>query len=545
MLITDDDFRLEFERRLKILQSVGDDQKKQAALIGHYKYDPIRFMNDWGMTFNPRNAGSKDKLSHMPFKLFPKQEELVRFIVSCMDDKESGLIEKARDMGATWVCGAISVWLWLFRDGSSVGWGSRKEQLVDRLGDMDAIFPKLRYMIERLPSWMLPAGFNPKDHMPFMRIINPKNGNVITGEAGDNIGRGGRSSVYFKDEAAHYERPELIEAALGDNTDTQIDISSVNGTANVFYKKRQAGQVWEYGADIAPGMTRVFVMDWRDHPLKDQEWYDKRKSKAEREGLSHIFAQEVDRDYRSAVVGVIIPAAWVKSAIDAHKILGFGNDGAKIAGLDIADDGQDANALISRSGIVADHCDHWRGVDTKVTAQNAIRILQSRGVYECFYDCIGVGAGVKGETNSDNGGIEFIPWNAGAKVKDPHKHVIPGDTQSPKNINHYENLKAQAWWSARMRFEKTHKCIQAKELIYPVDELISIDSAIPNRNQLENELSQPTMKKSAKGKIMVDKKPNGSSSPNLADAFIQCFFPVDPPIKKSNPSSNLHLSMIS
>jgi hypothetical protein len=53
------------------------------------------------------------------------------------------------------------------------------------------------------------------------------------GEAGDNIGRGGRTLVYFKDESAHYEHPDLIEAALGDNTNVQIDISSVNGLGNV------------------------------------------------------------------------------------------------------------------------------------------------------------------------------------------------------------------------------------------------------------------------------------------------------------------------
>jgi hypothetical protein len=52
---------------------------------------------------------------------------------------------------------------------------------------------------------------------------------ILICEAGDNIGRGGRTLVYFKDESAHYEHPDLIEAALGDNTNVQIDISSVNG----------------------------------------------------------------------------------------------------------------------------------------------------------------------------------------------------------------------------------------------------------------------------------------------------------------------------
>ena len=51
-----------------------------------------------------------------------------------------------------------------------------------------------------------------------MRIVNPQTGASITGESGDNIGRGGRKLCYFKDESAWYERPEKIEAALADNT---------------------------------------------------------------------------------------------------------------------------------------------------------------------------------------------------------------------------------------------------------------------------------------------------------------------------------------
>ncbi|MDT9693866.1 hypothetical protein Q5762_37205, partial [Streptomyces sp. P9(2023)] len=80
-----------------------------------------------------------------------------------------------------------------------------------------------------MPDIWRPKGLKPKDHLTFMKCINLENGSTITGESGDNIGRGGRKSMYFKDESAHYERPEKIEAALGDNTNVQVDISSVNG----------------------------------------------------------------------------------------------------------------------------------------------------------------------------------------------------------------------------------------------------------------------------------------------------------------------------
>ena len=166
-----------------------------------------------------------------------------------------------------------------------------------------------------------------------MKIINPDTGATITGESGKNIGRGGRSMIYFKDESAHYERPELIEAALGDNTDVQIDVSSVHGSANVFYRRRTTGEVWEPDKVMPKGKTRVFVFDWRDHPGKPQSWYDLRRARAETEGLLHIFAQEVDRDYLASMDKILISPAWVKAAIDAHKKLGFDESGDKVSAL--------------------------------------------------------------------------------------------------------------------------------------------------------------------------------------------------------------------
>jgi hypothetical protein len=51
-------------------------------------------------------------------------------------------------------------------------------------------------MFGKLPDWMKPKGFVEKVHDNYMRIINPDNGATITGEAGDNIGRGGRYNVF-------------------------------------------------------------------------------------------------------------------------------------------------------------------------------------------------------------------------------------------------------------------------------------------------------------------------------------------------------------
>ncbi|MFG1260043.1 hypothetical protein V5F79_22205 [Xanthobacter flavus] len=507
-----------------------------ALIIGakeFYRTHPVEFINHWCDTYDPRNAGG-DTPARMPFILFRRQAELVEFLQACLAGEESGLVEKCRDMGATWLCGSVSIWLWLFWPGASVGWGSRKEQLVDKIGDPDSIFEKMRMIVRGLPRLFWPAGFRPDDHMTYMKFINPENGATITGEAGDNIGRGGRKLIYFKDESAHYERPEKIEAALADNTRVQIDISSVNGLGNVFHRRREAGVDWQPGQPVAKGVTNVFVMDWRDHPGKTQDWYDGRRQKAQADGLLHIFAQEVDRNYAAAVDGIIIPADWVRAAIDAHIKLGFGETGGWVAGLDVADGGGDRNALAKRKGVVLKTVEEWGERDTGATTRRAIDSCGGLGPIDLQYDSIGVGAGVKAEANrlGDEDkltkGLRLVPWSAAAEVLDPEGHVEPGDRETPINKDFYQNLKAQAWWQLRRRFERTWRAINEPGFTWEPDELVSISSDMPLLRQVEKELSQATAGKSASMKLLVNKTPEGTRSPNLADAIVMAFWPVPP-----------------
>lgn len=498
----------------------------------YYRTRPVEFINHWAITYDPRNAGG-DTPAKLPFVLFHRQREMVEFLHCLVKAEEHGLIEKARDMGATWVCCAFSIWMWLFWPGASVGWGSRKEQLVDKIGDPDSIFEKMRLLVMGLPREFWPRGFNPNDHMTYMKFINLETGGTITGEAGDNIGRGGRKSIYFKDESAWYERPEKIEAALGDNTRVQVDISSVAGLGNVFYRRREAGVDYVAGEPIVKGRVNVFVMDWRDHPAKTQAWYDERRQKAENDGLLHVFAQEVDRNYAAALEGVIIPAEWVKASIDAHIKLGFDDSGGWVAGLDVADEGGDTNSLAKRKGAILKSCEEWGERDTGVTTRRALSACEGVSSIELQYDCIGVGAGVKAESNRlrDEGlwprCIRLTPWNAGAEVLKPDGRVIPGDRNSPTNKDFYANLKAQAWWELRRRFERTYRAVTDPNFTWKADELISLPSSLALLRKIEKELSQPTVVKNSRMKLMVDKKPDGSRSPNLADAIVMAFWPMN------------------
>jgi hypothetical protein len=536
------DYALVAQRRQAAIILWRDDPRAVLGARQYYRTRPTEFVEDWCNTYDPRNATDPEKMATMPFVPFARQRELVQFMQDLMRYQASGLIEKSRDMGATWLSCAFSVWLWLFVPGVSVGWGSRKEMLVDKNGDPDSIFEKIRMLVRGLPPELLPVGFRYDKHSAHMRLVNPETDATITGEVGDNIGRGGRKSIYFKDESAHYEHPELIEAALMDNTNVQVDISSVNGLGNIFHRRREGGVDWVPGTAMERSRTYVFVMDWRDHPLKDQQWYAARKKKSTDEGLLHKFRQEVDRDYAASLEGVIILPEWVQAAVDADQVLGLEDDGGWCAALDVADGGLDLNALTTRKGIFIKSAEEWGERDTGTTTRRAVAGVRELGHVELQYDCVGVGSGVKAEWNrlKDDKlapkAVHMVPWNAADEVKDKDRRLIPGDLSTPLNGDLFGNFKAQGWWHLARRFEKTFRAVRKakgdpdqQDFTWQPDELICIRSADLPREvllKLIKQLSQAVFTQSTKLKLIVDKAPEGTRSPNMADGVMMMFWPA-------------------
>lgn len=524
-----------FSERQRQVMKLREVKALQVGAKEYYRTRPVDFITHWCDTYDPRNLATGGS-ARIPFILFQRQREFIEFLHACLLGEGNGLVEKSRDMGATWGACGFSIWLWLFWEGAAVGWGSRKEVLVDRIGDASSIFEKMRMIVRGLPNEFLPVGFKPDVHMTYMRFVNPETDASITGESGDNLGRGGRTLIYMKDESAHYEHAEKIEAALMDNTRVQIDISSVLG-GTIFQRKRDAGIEYVPGMNIVKGKTHVFVLDWRDHPEKTEHWHKQREDTARDNGLLHVFAQEVDRDYAASVDGVIIPTAYVTAAIDAHVKLGFNDSGAWGAALDVADEGGDTNALAKRKGVILKSVEEWGERDTGITTRRAVKGCTDLGPIELQYDCIGIGSGVKAESNrlkDDNlmpKNIRLVPWNAGDEVQDKDKHMgmlangYP-DRDTPLNGDFFTNFKAQAWWALRRRFETTYRAINEPGFTFKVEDLISLPSDLPLLQKLRKELSQATSSLGSRLKMVVDKAPEGAKSPNLADSVVMLYFPV-------------------
>lgn len=328
------DYEAEYLARTARLLNIRADPGILPGLKAFYKDNPVKFITDWCCTFDPRNA-EVGLPTTMPFLLFPKQAEFINWLRDRWLAREDGLAEKSRDMGVSWLCVAFAVWMWLFHSGTVIGFGSRKEEYVDDLNDPKSLFWKIRQTVELLPIEFRPTGWDAKRCAPFMTVKNPENGAVIVGESGDNIGRGNRTSLYFKDESAFYERPDTIDAALSQTSNCKIDVSTPNGNGNTFYRKRHNGKI------------KVFTFHWRDDPRKGPDWYAKQKNDLD----PVVLAQEVDIDYNASTSDAWIPGDLIA---DAQRIGPFDaqQNGQWVIGVDAAHMGDDESVVAMRRGSV-------------------------------------------------------------------------------------------------------------------------------------------------------------------------------------------------
>jgi hypothetical protein len=494
----------------------------------HYKECPWDLVRDWGMTFDPRKIETGG-LSSIPFIPWPRLVEYMQWLMQQWRGSERGLVEKSRDCGVTWLSVGFAVAQWCCHDGVAIGFGSRKEALVDKLGDPDSIFEKIRHFVSNIPAELLPKGFVPKEHSTYMRLVSPETGSSITGEAGDNIGRGGRKALYFIDEAAFIERQQMVDAALSQATNCQIDISTFNGSGNLFYQKQQRFQ----------GTNRHFVFDWRDDPRKDEAWYQKQKDEQPEE----IVAQEIDRDPNASNTDAFLPAKWIISAIDAHKVLGFEPSGVRTVGFDPADTG-DAKAVVLRYGSVVVGCEQKVDGDITHAIPWAYYLADEHSSDIFLYDADGLGApSIKIDmTSRVVGRMRVEGYRGSGEVEDKDQHAVRGDPTSKLNRDRYQNFRAQSWSWVRDRLRKTHDAVQRKKdgLIINIDpdQLISISSDCRGIYELQSELSRPKRIYTESGKIAVESKKAMRArqviSPNLADALVIAFSKNAPPSKAGN-----------
>ena len=249
--------------------------------------------NDWHLMFNlffwtydPR----QDKEPHdFPFITWEYQDEFLRWLIE--DVIAAGKdchIDKARDMGASWMAICAFVFFWLKPEsGNEFLMGSRKFEFVDKRGSMDTLIEKVRYLLSRLPQWILPQDYNRKTCDNIGLIRNPETGGVIKGEANNaNFGTGGRYKAMLYDEFSKWEETDIQAWTSGfQSTKCRIGLSTPWGTASrKFHELKKDTNILH------------FTLPWWKHPYKDAQWYAEEAKRC----TPLEMAQEVDISYEGA-----------------------------------------------------------------------------------------------------------------------------------------------------------------------------------------------------------------------------------------------------
>ena len=295
--------------RAKLLEAAEEDTDLQDDLFTACSQSLLYFVNTFCFTlrvFESEGEGTRQaQHRHMPYITWPIQDKHLLRLEHCVDEGESLLTDKSRDMGATWDHIVLYVHRFLFREYESHLMLSRNERCVDildgrptnypfgMLADPGTLFGKIDYCISRLPEWMLPQMSRKKLH-----LINLDNSARIDGESTNaSAGSSDRRTSIFLDEMAKMAEGESVKRSTKDVTATRFPCSTPNGAGTAYSQWRLSGQI------------PVFILPWWEHPEKgkdryvDQDelgrfkirspWYDQE----EKERSPKEMAIEIDMDH--------------------------------------------------------------------------------------------------------------------------------------------------------------------------------------------------------------------------------------------------------
>jgi len=274
--------------REKLLRAAEHDPILQRDLLAACGESLIFWINTFAWTYHqfdvdPETGERTEAIQpHNPFITWEIQDDLCNQFEYHLKEALDILIDKTRDMGASWLCVDFLHWLWLFRSESQLLEMSRTQDYVDQTGNMKALFQKHDYINGWLPKWMLPPNvlFGQKNRTK-MHMKNMVNGSCIDGESTtEHAGSGDRRLVVLLDEFAKVEHGQLMRSATRDVALMRI-VNSTPAGAGTEYSR------WKNSAQI-----KVFVLPFHEHPEKGKGRYVRKTESGKYEIRSPWFDHE-------------------------------------------------------------------------------------------------------------------------------------------------------------------------------------------------------------------------------------------------------------
>lgn len=301
------------ERRLKrqfaCLQPTSEGERARRAEYQLCKNDILHWLTYWGWLYNPWKPPEKQEFPYIAYRF---QEELILYLrdsitrCNALDsfERENIVIEKCREMAGSWSVYATILHDFIFFNGSYVILSWKREE-VDEPGNMDVPFSKLRFMLQRLPDWMMPKGWDWRTCSNVGLLKNPQGASIGSESMTAAAGAGGRVRAAIFDELGKIKDGTDFAAwrSMSGTTRLRIAISTPEGRDNKF-GRLATGEEKE-------ARTLISLNWWKD-PIKTQgmtyvnnkptsPWYEEQKRSLDPITL----ASQVDISYDNSVGGKV------------------------------------------------------------------------------------------------------------------------------------------------------------------------------------------------------------------------------------------------
>lgn len=251
----------EFTDNLKwrehVIKRAAGDPVAQRRLLEWCRQDPVFYVNTFVWQYNPKKRNGP---TVAPFVLWDFQVDALLAIFRAIKDGGDLVIEKSREMGASWLCLIAFEYLWHFEAYQKFLCVSRNADMVDS-DDPDSLFWKVDFMHRNMPPWLMPKGWSEKCRKK-MRFRNPENGSTITGQASTGkAGVGGRATAMFVDEFSQIEEDFEILHRTSDTTNCRIFNGTHTSLDTAFYQLCNPDSA-------SYSFVRRLQMHWTLHPDK-------------------------------------------------------------------------------------------------------------------------------------------------------------------------------------------------------------------------------------------------------------------------------------
>ena len=253
--------------RLQVLKKCEEDPEFRRGIMAICAKDIVFWIDTFVWQSNPLKTGEEAHLAVGPFICWDFQEDALLNrptvdyplrcgILWCFESKRTAVIQKSRDMGASWLFLMFQVWLCLFHKHSESLNISRNADYVDSKAT-SSLFWKIRYMNRWFPEWMT----GPVDDTK-MLIHYPKTEAYIAGEPSTGAaGVGGRAGTAFIDEFSRIKEDAAVRSGTASTASARFFNGTHQGTGTEFYKLTQQ-----------PEIVQIF-MHWTQHPDKNKGLY--------------------------------------------------------------------------------------------------------------------------------------------------------------------------------------------------------------------------------------------------------------------------------